>query len=226
MAAAQHCANEAHATDKQEPMGREAIPPQEPLLDYNSPEGEVCQDRMFRYLLADTKVCSEATAGDLATSKRGGLKRVSARSQSRILTERKERVTTLEAPLLKVVGDVPDERVPGQHPQWMPFGRLGKDPEHCVIETAPVDVVWLTGCVKTNGSNGSNGSNGFSVSNGHCHRLGSIPALKNVAHVVRKRGRFCPIGLNSHPQYSTMIPKKSVKCSLFDNKEFKLMKES
>ncbi|KAI5279435.1 hypothetical protein MUG91_G124n37 [Manis pentadactyla] len=39
MAAAQHCANEAHATDEQEPMGREAIPLQEPLWDYNSPEG-------------------------------------------------------------------------------------------------------------------------------------------------------------------------------------------
>ncbi|KAF6384981.1 hypothetical protein mRhiFer1_008834 [Rhinolophus ferrumequinum] len=62
---------------------------------------------------------------------------------------RKERVTTLEAPLLEVVGDVPDEKVAQQRPQWTPFGgALGKDPERGVtgvIETAPVDVVWLTG---------------------------------------------------------------------------------
>ncbi|KAI5129941.1 Bardet-Biedl Syndrome 12 Protein [Manis pentadactyla] len=43
-AAAQHCANEAHGTDEQEPMGREAIPLQELLWDYNSPEGEACLD--------------------------------------------------------------------------------------------------------------------------------------------------------------------------------------
>ncbi|KAI5278922.1 Von Willebrand Factor A Domain-Containing Protein 3B [Manis pentadactyla] len=49
---AQHCANEAHATDEWEPMGREAIPLQETLWDYNSPEGEACQDLMVRYLLA------------------------------------------------------------------------------------------------------------------------------------------------------------------------------
>ena len=52
---------------------------------------------------------------------------------------------TLEAPLLEVVGDVLNETAPERHPQWMPFGQLGKDPEGCVIETAPVDVVWLTG---------------------------------------------------------------------------------
>ena len=33
-------------------MGREAIPLQEPLWDYNSPEGEACRDRMVHYLLA------------------------------------------------------------------------------------------------------------------------------------------------------------------------------
>lgn len=59
------------------------------------------------------------------------------------------RVTTLEASLLEVVGDVPDEKVAQRRPQWTPFGRaLGKDLERGetgVIETAPVDVVWLTG---------------------------------------------------------------------------------
>ncbi|KAI5126088.1 Cation-Dependent Mannose-6-Phosphate Receptor [Manis pentadactyla] len=48
---AQHCANEAHATDEWEPMGRDAVPLQEPLWDYNSPEGEACRNRMVRYLL-------------------------------------------------------------------------------------------------------------------------------------------------------------------------------
>ncbi|KAI5282734.1 60S Ribosomal Protein L17 [Manis pentadactyla] len=52
MVVAQHCANEAHATDEREPMGREAIPLQDPLWDYNSPEGEACRDRMVRHLLA------------------------------------------------------------------------------------------------------------------------------------------------------------------------------
>ncbi|KAI5932875.1 hypothetical protein MM560_G114n52 [Manis javanica] len=52
MAAAQHCANEAHATDQREPMGREAIPLQEPMWDYNTPKGEACRDGMFRYLFA------------------------------------------------------------------------------------------------------------------------------------------------------------------------------
>ena len=50
--AAQHCDNEAHATDEWDPMGREAIPLQEPLWDYNSPEGEACRDRMVSYLFA------------------------------------------------------------------------------------------------------------------------------------------------------------------------------
>ena len=31
---------------------REAVPLQEPLWDYNSPESEACRDRMVRYLLA------------------------------------------------------------------------------------------------------------------------------------------------------------------------------
>ncbi|KAI5129192.1 G-Protein Coupled Receptor 42 [Manis pentadactyla] len=52
-AVAQHCDNEAHATDEREPMGRKAIPLQEPLWDYNSPKGEACQDSMVCYLLAD-----------------------------------------------------------------------------------------------------------------------------------------------------------------------------
>ena len=53
MAVAQHCANEAHTIDEQEPIIREAVPLQEPLWDYNSPEGEVCRDHMVRYLLVD-----------------------------------------------------------------------------------------------------------------------------------------------------------------------------
>lgn len=44
------------------------------------------------------------------------LKQASALSQLRNLTERKERVTTLEAPLLEVAGDVPDEAVPERRP--------------------------------------------------------------------------------------------------------------
>ncbi|KAI5269155.1 Rho Gtpase-Activating Protein 21 [Manis pentadactyla] len=47
--------NEANTTDEQEPMGREAIPLQEPMWDYNTPEGEVCRDRMVRHLLAVSK---------------------------------------------------------------------------------------------------------------------------------------------------------------------------
>ncbi|KAI5158324.1 Laminin Subunit Beta-2 [Manis pentadactyla] len=58
-AAAQHCANEAHATNEREPMGREAIPLQEPLWDYNSPEGEACRDHMVHYLLAESILTGE-----------------------------------------------------------------------------------------------------------------------------------------------------------------------
>ncbi|KAI5163296.1 putative Ubiquitin Carboxyl-Terminal Hydrolase Faf-Y [Manis pentadactyla] len=66
-AAAQHCANEAHATDEWEPMGREAIPLQEPLWGYNSPEGEACQDRMVRYLFADEETEAERNEGQIGT---------------------------------------------------------------------------------------------------------------------------------------------------------------
>ncbi|KAI5179888.1 Rho Guanine Nucleotide Exchange Factor 12 [Manis pentadactyla] len=57
--AAQHCANEAHTTDKWEPMGREAVPLQEPLWDYNYPKGEVCRDCMVRYLLAGMNLTTQ-----------------------------------------------------------------------------------------------------------------------------------------------------------------------
>jgi hypothetical protein len=63
-----------------------------------------------------------------------------------ILVEWKEGVTALEAPLLEVVGDVPDSQELRQHPQWVPFGRsLGKNPESGVNGSVPVRVVWLTG---------------------------------------------------------------------------------
>ncbi|KAI5193476.1 Olfactory Receptor 5V1 [Manis pentadactyla] len=44
-------------------MGREAIPLQEPLWDYNSPEGEACRDRMIRYLLAERPMWREEMDG-------------------------------------------------------------------------------------------------------------------------------------------------------------------
>jgi hypothetical protein len=57
----------------------------------------------------------------------------------RILVEWKEGVTVLEAPLLEVMGDIPDGQEPRWHPQWMPFGRtLGKDPETGVNGITPV----------------------------------------------------------------------------------------
>jgi hypothetical protein len=70
--------------------------------------------------------------------------RVPVRILLRILVEWKEGVTALEAPLLEVMGDIPDSQEPRQHPQWTPFGRsLGKDPESGVNGIMPVRVVWL-----------------------------------------------------------------------------------